>query len=75
MAQALKEKRLRVGLTQAQIAKKASITERGYRSYEASSTAKAKSIPNVLTAIKIAKALGTTVEKLWGAEVESEVNT
>lgn len=66
MAQALKEKRLRVGLTQAQIAQKANITERGYRRYEASSTAKTKSVPDVLTAIKIADALGVeNLRELW----------
>ena len=66
MAQSLKEKRLSVGLTQAQIAKKANITERGYRRYEASNKAKTKSIPDVVTAIKIADALGVeNLRELW----------
>lgn len=66
MSNALQLKRLDVGLTQAQIAKKAGVSERGYRKYEASVTAKSKSIPDVLTAIKIADALGVeNLRELW----------
>lgn len=61
MSNKLKEKRAIIGLTQVQVAKKADITERDYRRYECSDRK-----PNVLTAIRIAKALGTTVEELWG---------
>ena len=66
MSNAVQLKRLDVGLTQAQIAKKAGVSERGYRKYEASSKAKSKSIPDVLTAIKIADALGVeNLRELW----------
>ena len=71
MSNALQIKRLDVGLTQAQIAKKAGVSERGYRKYEASATAKTKSIPDVLTALKIADALGVVnLRELWNYKKE-----
>ena len=51
--QVLKEKRIRANTTQAEIAKKAGITDTGYLNYELG-----KREPKVNTAIKIAKALG-----------------
>ena len=59
----LKEKRMCIGLTQAQVAKKAGITERGYQKYE---TNKGTQEPRILTAIKIAEALGVKdLRELW----------
>lgn len=49
------------GMTQAQVAQKAAITERAYQNYEYN-----KREPNVQTALRIAKALGSTVEDLFG---------
>ena len=67
MSNNLQLKRKSVGLTQSQLAKLAGITERGYRCYEASEKAKRKSIPDVLTAIKIANALEVKdLRELWG---------
>lgn len=56
----LKAAREASGKTQAQVAKEAGITDRGYRKLEAKSEYKA-----IQTAIRIAKALNTTVEKLF----------
>ncbi len=56
----LKNAREKTGLTQVEVAKKANITESGYQKYEYG-----KRIPNVQTAIKIAKALDSTVEELF----------
>ena len=67
MSNPLQRKRNAVGLTQAQIAKLVGVTERGYRAYEASETARRKTIPDALTAIRIARALDSTVEELWNA--------
>lgn len=50
------------GKTQAQVAKEAGISELSYQRYEYG-----KREPNVLTAIRIAKSLGSTVENLFGA--------
>lgn len=49
------------GKTIAHIAKEVCISIRGYQKYELSG-----SLPNARTAIRIAEALNTTVEKLWG---------
>ena len=46
--------------TQAQVAKEIGIPKNSYQRYE-----QGKVIPNVLTAIKIATSLGTSVENLW----------
>ena len=65
MKTALKEYRLRIGLTQVQVADKASISERIYQKYE-SGDSKQRCVPNVLTAIKIADALGVRdLRELW----------
>lgn len=53
----LKTVRVKMGLTQVQVADKAHLSERGYQYIEAG-----KRIPNVYLAIEIAKALGVTVE-------------
>ena len=50
------------GKTQAQVAKEAKVSERLYQDYEYD-----KCEPGVRTAIRIAEALGSTVEKLFGA--------
>ena len=47
--------------TQVQVAKEIGISEVGYKSHE-----RGTQIPNVITAIKIDKVLGTTSEKLRG---------
>ena len=66
MTQSLKQKRLSIGLTQLQVAQKVGITERSYRKYEASNTAKNKSIPDVVIAIRIADVLGVQdLRQLW----------
>ena len=48
------------GLTQKEVAKKVGVSERMYQKYEYGTT------PNAETAIRIAKALNSTVEELWG---------
>ena len=50
------------GKTQAQVAKEAKIAERLYQDYEYG-----KRIPSATVAIRIAKALNSTVEILFGA--------
>lgn len=62
----LKNARKKTGLTQAEVAKQAGITTRGYQRYEAG-----KRVPNAVTAILIAKALNSTVEELF----QSKSNT
>ena len=52
------------GKTIAHIAKEVCISIRGYQKYELSG-----SLPNARTAIRIAQALGTTVEELWGGNL------
>lgn len=66
----LKAAREHAGLTQAQVANKALISERVYQNYEYS-----KNEPNVRTAIKIAKALGSTVEKLFQVQEKGCANS
>lgn len=56
----LKNAREKKGLMQVEVAEKANITERSYQRYEAG-----ERVPNVQTAILIAKALHTTVEKIF----------
>ena len=51
------------GKTQAQVAKEAGISEVAYQRYEYD-----KREPSVRTAIRIARALGSSVEALFGAE-------
>lgn len=49
------------GLTQVNVAEKANITERAYQNYEAG-----ERIPKADVAIRIARAVKSTVEKLFG---------
>ena len=57
----LKAAREQSGKTQAQVAKEIGIAKTAYQRYERGGV-----IPNVFTAIKIAKTLDSTVEELWG---------
>ena len=57
----LKEKRKALNLTQKQVAEKCGIQWQVYQRYE-----QGLRLPNVLLAIKIANALKTPVEALWG---------
>ena len=57
----LKATRGKMCKTQAQIAKEIGIAEISYRKYEAGMSTK-----TIQTAIRIARALDTTVEALWG---------
>jgi len=57
----LRSTRVKSGKTQAQVAKEAHITGLSYQRYEYG-----KREPSVGTAIRIARALGTTVEELFG---------
>lgn len=54
------ELRIKKGLSQSEVAKQAGISTRQYQRVEAG-----EHLPNVAPAIKIAKILGTTVEKLF----------
>ena len=58
----LQAARKQSGKTQEQVAKEANVGVRLYQQYEYD-----KSTPNVRTAIRIARALGSTVEVLFGA--------
>ena len=57
----LREAREKCGLNQAQVAEKVGTTARAYQYYEAGERE-----PSVKTAILIAKAVKSTVEKLFG---------
>ena len=66
MSNKLQMKRKSAGFTQAELAKLVGVTERGYRSYEASAKSKRRSLPDVLTAIRIADALGVSdLREIW----------
>ena len=56
----LRATRENLGLTQLQVAEKANIAERAYQNYEYG-----KRNPSVRTAIRIAKALNSSVEELF----------
>lgn len=58
----LRAAREQSGKTQAQVAKESKISEAQYQNIEYS-----KSTPSVTTAIRIARALDSTVEELFGA--------
>lgn len=58
----LRAAREQSGKTQAQVAKEAKVSEVAYQLYEYD-----KREPGVRTAIRIARALGRTVEELFGA--------
>ncbi len=60
----LKAAREASGKTQKQVAKEACVTERTYLYYEANDME-----PGVRTANRIARAVNSTAEKLWGFEV------
>ena len=62
----LKQARAKVGLTQVQVAAAAGISTRYYQNLEAGESA-----PTVAIALKIAKALGTTVEQIFGEGSEA----
>ena len=67
MSNQLQLKRKSTGFTQAELAKLVGIAERRYRSYEASAEAKSRHLPDILTAIKIADALGVNdLREIWG---------
>ncbi len=57
----LYEAREKCGFTQVEVAKKANITERAYQNYEAGMR-----IPRADVAVRIARAVKSTVEKLFG---------
>lgn len=59
----LRAAREKSGKTQAQVAREAGISEAAYQLYEYG-----KSEPGVRTAIRIARALDSTVEALFGGE-------
>lgn len=67
----LKKARIKLGLTQVQVAKKANITEVSYQRIEYGSQR-----PSLTTALLIAKALQTTVEELFplGGEADNSKN-
>lgn len=72
MKNRLKEQRLRPGLTQVQVARKAGITERGYQRYESDETSKQHCEPSIKSAIKIADALGVVdLRELWNTTDKS----
>ena len=56
----LVERRKNLGLTQVQVAEQVGVTEVCYQLYESG-----KRVPRVDVAIRIARALGTTVEALF----------
>ena len=62
MNKVLKFEREKKGLTQWDVAKHAGISIRSYQRYEAGNR-----VPDVYQGQLIAKALGTTVEELWGS--------
>ncbi len=64
---ALKAARMKSGKTQAQVAKESGITEQAYQRYEYD-----KREPGVRTAIRIAGALDSTVEALFGAKGQAK---
>lgn len=69
MCSALKAKRKSIGLTQAQIAQKADISERTYKRYETDRKSKEHRKPQVDIAIKIANALGIeNLRELWNVD-------
>ena len=60
-AKILKELRVDKGYTQRDLARIAGISERGYQMYEHGAR-----VPDARVASRIARALHTTVEQLWG---------
>lgn len=62
----LRAAREQSGKTQAQVAKEAEISEISYQRIEYG-----QQFPRLRTAIRIARAVGSTVEALWGGNPES----
>ena len=60
MLTTLKECRIKKALTQKQVAARVGISERSYQYYETG-----ERMPDVQTAIRISRALNSTVEDLW----------
>lgn len=60
MGERIKSAREKACLTQREVAEAVGISERQYQYYE-----QYKRIPNAITAVKLAKALKTTVETLY----------
>lgn len=60
MSTTLKECRMKKALTQKQVAARVGISERSYQYYETG-----ERMPDVQTAIRISRALNSTVEDLW----------
>ena len=63
----LKYRRVQLGKTQAEVARHIGIAERAYQNYEAGLR-----LPNVVTAIHIARELQSTVEELFDVPTENE---
>lgn len=61
----LRTAREQSGKTQAQVAKEAGVSEQAYQRYEYD-----KREPGVRTAIRIARALDSTAEELFGTDTE-----
>lgn len=68
MTNLVRATRQALGFTQEQFAKKANIPLRTYKRYEADTEKTEYRVPNAVTAIRIAKTLGKTVEELWDSE-------
>lgn len=66
----LKNKRETTSLTQLQFAQKIGIPIRTYQRYESNENSAEYCEPRATMAIKIAKALNTTVEDLWNYKKE-----
>lgn len=66
----LRAAREQSGKTQAQVAKEAGVSELAYQRYEYD-----KRVPSATTAIRIARALNSTVEALFGAATPAIVET
>lgn len=60
----LKEKREAMNLTQKQVSEQIGIAESAYQRYE-----RGAAIPNARMAVRIAKALKTTVEEIYGGKL------
>ena len=71
MTNIIKSKRKALGLTQLQFATQAKIPLRTYKRYEANKDSTEHRIPDAVTAIRIAKTLGSTVENLWGEKAQA----
>lgn len=68
MRVALREARLRAGLTQAELARRAGLSRCAYTNIE-----KGRKYPSLVTALRIADALGERVEELFGDELSGEL--